>query len=550
MSTQSGGTQPGGTRPGGPQPGDARPGGGNPPNGGSPVVGANGNGNGARAGAIDGTSGVRGVRDQINRYRTAFISVIVIILVAIFTGGYVLAHERLSLPSWFPVVGHKYFSLKGEFSTAQAVIPGQGQEVTIAGAKVGEIASVDLHEGRALVSMNVEPKYARYIYRDATMLLRPKTQLQDMTVEVDPGEPATGRVSSGETIPISQTAPNIDVDEFLAALDAETRTYLQELLAGGAEGLKGNSANLAATFKRFDPIAHYGNEITRELAARHANIARAIHNFKLLIEALGSRDHALSELVDSTNATLGVFAHEDQAVRTTLHELPSVLRETNHGLGELGTALNVTGTTLAKLQPFAKALAPAQEQSRPFFLKTAPIFKNEIGPFTHEIEPVVSELQPDLQDISEAFPKLTNTLSVLNEFFNELAYNPGPNQAGFLFYLDWFNHNLNSIASNTDANGPLTHTLLYFACPQLFTLTGVEEVNPTARAVISLIRPPSSTIGKCPTPTGAGVSSASELAGRVFGHGLQSTFGLNEGEAAFKPTSADAQQSRSEGKGH
>ncbi len=47
--------------------------------------------------------------------------------------------------------------------------------------------------------MNITPKYARYIYRNATMLLRPKTQLKDMTVEVDPGTPSAGRVPSGYT---------------------------------------------------------------------------------------------------------------------------------------------------------------------------------------------------------------------------------------------------------------------------------------------------------------------------------------------------------------
>jgi phospholipid/cholesterol/gamma-HCH transport system substrate-binding protein len=492
----------------------------------APAAAGNGVSNGVRRnGAGEGT-GARGIRDQIERYRTAFAAVVTIILIAAFTGGYVLSHERLSVPSWFPVLGHEHFVLKGEFQTAQAVIPGQGQEVTIAGAKIGEIASVDLHEGRALVSMNLEPKYARYIYRDATMLLRPKTQLKDMTVEVDPGEVASGRVRGGETLPISQTAPDIDVDEFLAALDTETRDYLQELLAGAAEGLKGNSGNLSAALKRFDPIAHYGDEITRELETRHGNIARAIHNFKLLVEALGSKDHSLSELVDSANAALGVFAQQDQAVQATLHELPGALHQTNQGLGKLTKAFNVVGPTLQKLEPFAKALGPAQEQTRPFFEKTTPIIKNEIRPFTREIEPVVSKIQPDIQAISEAFPKLTSSFTVLNEFFNELAYNPGSNQAGFLFYLDWFNHNLNSVFANADANGPIGHGLLYFACPQLFTLPGVEEVNPTARAVIGLIHPPSATIGKCPTPTGGGISSPSELAGRVFGHGLPSTFGI------------------------
>jgi len=36
-------------------------------------------------------------------------------------------------------------------------------------------------------------------------------------------------------LPLSQTAPNIDFDEFLAGFDTETREYLQELLAGAGE---------------------------------------------------------------------------------------------------------------------------------------------------------------------------------------------------------------------------------------------------------------------------------------------------------------------------
>ena len=106
-----------------------------------------------------------------------------------------------------------------------------------------------------------------------------------------------------------------------------------------------------------------------------------------------------------------------------------MLHQTKTGLGKLGAAASVAGPTLEKLHPFAVALGPAQKQTQPFLRKTTPILKNEIRPFTREIEPVVSEIQPDLQEVSEAFPKLITTLSVLNEFFNELAYNPGANQA-------------------------------------------------------------------------------------------------------------------------
>ncbi len=147
------------------------------------------------------------------------------------------SHENLKLPSWVPVLGKSYFTLKADFQTAQAVTPGQGQAVTIAGAKIGEIASVDLQNGVATVTMHLVPKYAQgRIYKNATMLLRPKTQLQDITVEVDPGTPASGDLSSGATIGLSQTAPNIDFDEFLAGLDGKRAPTCRSCWPARAKG--------------------------------------------------------------------------------------------------------------------------------------------------------------------------------------------------------------------------------------------------------------------------------------------------------------------------
>src|ERR1700689_4536965 len=97
----------------------------------------------------DSHEGGLSVRDQIERYRTAFVAVVTMIVIAAAVGGYILAHENFKLPGWVPVLGRNYYTLKAEFQTAQAVTPGQGQAVPIAGAKIAEIDSVDLHEGIA-----------------------------------------------------------------------------------------------------------------------------------------------------------------------------------------------------------------------------------------------------------------------------------------------------------------------------------------------------------------------------------------------------------------
>lgn len=434
--------------------------------------------------------GERGLRDQLERYRTAFTSVIALIVLALLIGGYILANERLSLPGWFPALGKSYFTLKADFTTAQAITPGQGQAVTIAGAKVGEIASVEQHGGDALITMNITPKYAHYIYRNATMLLRPKTQLKDMTVEVDPGTPSAGRAPSGYMVPLPQTAPDVNFEEFLAALDAETRVYLQELLAGAAGGLKNNSANLSATFKRFDPLARIGREIVSQLHLRHENIERSIHNFQLIINALGNKDGELSQLIESSNTVFKTFAEQDASLQKTLHLLPGALSKTKTGLGKLATASATVGPTLRALEPFAKSLAPAQEASRPFFEQTAPIFKNEIRPFAREVVPVINKLEPSLKELGEAFPKLQTGFSVFNELFNEIAYNPGTNQAGFLFFLLWGSHDFNSVLSTADAHGPFGRTVVYSNCQLLTLLEPAASVNQTVALLVALFHPP------------------------------------------------------------
>jgi phospholipid/cholesterol/gamma-HCH transport system substrate-binding protein len=477
----------------------------------------------------EAADGGRGIRDQIERYRTAFIAVVTMIVIAAGSAGYILAHERLHVPAWVPIIGRESFVLKGEFSTAQAVTPGQGQSVTIAGAKIGEIATVELHGGRALVSMNLTPKYARYIYRDATALLRPKTGLKDETVEISPGSASSGRVSRGYTIPITQTSPDGNLDEFLASFDAETRSYLQELLAGAGEGLNGNGANLSATIKRFDPLARELTAIGREVAKRQHYVEHGIHNFRLLLEALGSKDTKLAQSVESGNAVFATFSQEDRQVQETLRELPGVLKQANHGFAKLATAARVTGQATHALEPFATVLAPAQREARASFKATTPILKYQVRPLLRQILPVLEQLQPSLKDFSQAAPQLTTAFTVFNEFLNELAYNPGPKQGGFLFFLDWANHDLNSVVAQGDAHGAEGQALLYFNCAQVPLLHSVAAADPTAKLVLGLLNPPntsqcaaalrSSSAAATAASLLTGVSPDAQIADRVFGQG-------------------------------
>ena len=112
------------------------------------------------------------------------------------SAGYILSNQRFYLPAWVPGIGTDFYKVKAEFETGQAVVPGQGQTVNIAGVKVGDIGEVELENGVAVVELKIQDKYTP-IYRDATMLLRPKTGLKDMFVELDPGTQAAGELPEG-----------------------------------------------------------------------------------------------------------------------------------------------------------------------------------------------------------------------------------------------------------------------------------------------------------------------------------------------------------------
>ena len=53
--------------------------------------------------------------------------------------------------------GQDFYELNAEFTTAQAVTPGQGQAIDIAGIQVGKVGAVSLEDGVAVVRMDIEP---------------------------------------------------------------------------------------------------------------------------------------------------------------------------------------------------------------------------------------------------------------------------------------------------------------------------------------------------------------------------------------------------------
>jgi phospholipid/cholesterol/gamma-HCH transport system substrate-binding protein len=429
------------------------------------------------------------VRRAIAKHARDFALIVGVVVIAVVVGGYILSNQRFYLPKWVPIVGSDFVDYKAQFSTAQSVTPGQGQTVQVAGVDVGEISKVDLVDGRAVVTMKIRHKYTP-IYRDATALLRPKTGLNDMLIELSPGHRTAGAAPKGYTIPVDQTLPNVNFDEILSSLDADTRDYLQLLLGAAGEGVGGQGRELSATLKRFEPTGRSLARLNGALAVRHRNIRHAIHNFRLLAQALGDKDDQLAELVDSSNRVFAVFAGEDAALRDALGELPGALDATDSALTKVDKMAGVLGPTLGDLLPAARDLGPALQQSQPFLRETTPVIENQLRPFARDTLPVAKALQPAASDLAQATPNLTKALRPVNRLLNQLAYNPPGAEEGFLFWAAWAAHDGASIFSVQDGHGAIRRGLVIAPCSSLQVLEQLPTVAPTLGTQADLLNAP------------------------------------------------------------
>jgi phospholipid/cholesterol/gamma-HCH transport system substrate-binding protein len=404
----------------------------------------------------------------IRKHFKDFIAVIALFVIALAVSAYILDKQRMR----FPLIEEKPFVLKAEFQTAQAVIAGQGQTVRVSGVRIGDIGGVELKDGRAIVRMDIDPEYKDLVHTNATALLRPKTGLKDMFIDLEPGTDDAPVAKANWTIPVDSTLPDVNPDEIFATLDADTRDYLRLLISDLGRGLKGRSGDLRDVFRRFEPTHRDLARVNGAVATRRENLRRLISSLNTLNAELARKDDDIAALVDSSATVLRAFASEERNVSAAVGELPSALRETTAALGKVQTFAELLGPTTEKLRPAVRALDPANRAVRPFAREVAPLLAEDIRPFVREARPLVRDLRPASVQMADAAPGLTRSFAQFNNFFNLLAFNPkgreGPENAnrqeGYLFWLAWAQHMAIQLFSSSDAHGVFRPVTLGAPC--------------------------------------------------------------------------------------
>jgi phospholipid/cholesterol/gamma-HCH transport system substrate-binding protein len=441
------------------------------------------------------------MRRVIRKHLRDFLALLGMAIVAVGVAGYILANERFR----FPLIQEKPQVLKLELSNAQAVIPGQGQTVRVAGVKIGDIGQVQLEDGKAVVDLDIDHEYKGLVRQDATALLRPKTGLKDMFIEVDPGN---GRpLPEGGRIQAANTSSDINPDEILSALDSDTRDYLKLLIGGLGKGLKGHGEDLRQTLLRLEPLHRDLAKVNVAIATRRRDLKSLIHDYGSLITELSGKDEQLTRLVGASNQVFSATAAESGNIKEAVRRLPGSLRQTQRTLVKVNAFGQRLGPALEALRPPFRRLDETNAAVRPFVREAEPIVRKRIRPFARAGQPFVRDLGLAAADLSKAAPDLTTGLGELNRLFNLGAYNPGgaesltgnltqdrARQEGYLYWLAWTAQNGVSVFSSADAQGVFRRITLCGLSPndelqRIADATAVLLANPTLAPFTGMITP-------------------------------------------------------------
>src|SRR5205807_9908290 len=206
----------------------------------------------------------RGPAGPGNPFRAGVITLVAVLIIALLA---IAINISFGLPFNLSLAppGQDY-SVRAAFIDANGV--SRGADVVIAGHSVGQVSGVEVFGTRALVTMRISSRYAP-LHQSSTARIRYSTLLAQKYVEIAPRD-GGGELQSGAMVQSDNTLSPVDFDQFLSALDPQTRARLQTLIqqaGGGVEsqqqtindlraqlnGLSQESIAPLSTFHQHDP---------------------------------------------------------------------------------------------------------------------------------------------------------------------------------------------------------------------------------------------------------------------------------------------------------
>ena len=257
---------------------------------------------------------------------------------------------------------------KAVFSDATDVV--NGDDVRVAGVKVGTVEDVSIHHtSQALVTFTVDADRALTRSTHATIRYRNLVGQRYIALTQGPGSGAV--LPEGGTIPISRTAPALDLTvlfngfkPLFQALDPhDVNKLAYEIIrvfqgeGGTLDGLLSHTASVTSTLADRDQVIGQLitnlNQVMVTVGRRDTELAHLLGRLRQLVSGLSQDRHAilgsLSSISRLTQQTAGLVTGIRPGLRTDVRQLGKVAGTLDRNKGELDRALKVLPVKLNKI---------------------------------------------------------------------------------------------------------------------------------------------------------------------------------------------------------
>jgi phospholipid/cholesterol/gamma-HCH transport system substrate-binding protein len=236
---------------------------------------------------------------------------------------------------------------RAQFSDVTGLV--EGDEVRIAGVRVGQITSIGLAAGKDRPTAQVELQVQKSVPVPAGVqaTIRYRNLVGQRYIALTDGAGSGGRVlPAGGLIPLAQTRPALD----LTVLFGGFRPLLQALSPADMNRL---SYEIIQVFQgeggTVQSLLTHVSSLTNSLADKDAVIGSVISNLSTVLGSVAARDQKLSDLIVNLQQFVTGLATDRDAIFNSLQSIDSLATSTSGLLAEARPPLAADIKGLGKL---------------------------------------------------------------------------------------------------------------------------------------------------------------------------------------------------------
>jgi ABC-type transporter Mla subunit MlaD len=265
------------------------------------------------------------------------------------------------------------YEVRAIFDDASFAVP--GEQVRVAGAPVGSIASLDVTKSKqAAVTLQINDARFTPFHANATCAIRPQSLIGEMYVDCTPGStaaPALHRIGSGPGagtyyLPVVRTHSPVDFDIAQDIYREPIAQRLAIILNELGTGLAARGSDLNAVIHRADPALGNTDQVLKILASQNRALAKLATDSATVLTPLAKQRKALADFIVQANTTAVASASRATDISRSIQLLPGFLRQLRPLMVDLGTLADQGTPVASELNTSASALGREFTELTPF----------------------------------------------------------------------------------------------------------------------------------------------------------------------------------------